>query len=57
VPDSLAINGSPGLYEQVWFAHMKPMVPKELVWSGISSVNGGELSQRRLADRQFKQLK
>lgn len=41
-PGSLAGDGSPGLYETVWLEEMQPLVPTaDLVWSGISSVNGG----------------
>lgn len=45
-PDSRAIDGSPGLYEQVWLKHMKPLVPKELVWSGTSNVRGGKTTDQ-----------
>ncbi|KFY29927.1 hypothetical protein V493_02206 [Pseudogymnoascus sp. VKM F-4281 (FW-2241)] len=40
-PGSLAADGSPGLYETVWLDQMQPLLPTDLVWNGISSVNGG----------------
>ncbi|KFX86136.1 hypothetical protein V490_09208 [Pseudogymnoascus sp. VKM F-3557] len=42
-PGSKAADGSPGLYDTVWLEEMQPLVPTaDLVWSGISSVNGGQ---------------
>lgn len=42
-PGSKAGDGSPGLYDTVWLEEMQPLVPTaDLVWSGISSVNGGQ---------------
>lgn len=45
-PTSKAADGSPGLYETVWLKVIQPLVPKQLAWSGISSVNGGPLSEK-----------
>jgi endoglucanase len=43
-PGSKAAGGAPSLYDTVWVPTIQPLVPKELQWSGISSVNGGPLS-------------
>ncbi|KAF2248039.1 glycoside hydrolase family 5 protein [Trematosphaeria pertusa] len=45
-PTSKASDGSPGLYETVWLKTLQPLVPKQLVWSGMSSVNGGNLTTK-----------
>ncbi|KAF2179216.1 glycoside hydrolase family 5 protein [Zopfia rhizophila CBS 207.26] len=45
-PTSKASDGSAGLYETVWLKTIQPLVPKQLVWSGISSVNGGTASAK-----------
>jgi endoglucanase len=45
-PSSKAADGSPGLYETVWKKTIQPLVPKQLVWNGTSSVNGGALSPK-----------
>ncbi|ORX97100.1 glycoside hydrolase family 5 protein [Clohesyomyces aquaticus] len=45
-PTSKAADGSPGLYQTVWLKVIQPLVPKQLVWSGISSVSGGKLSTK-----------
>ncbi|KAF2709219.1 glycoside hydrolase family 5 protein [Pleomassaria siparia CBS 279.74] len=45
-PASKAADGGPGLYETLWLKVIQPLVPKQLVWSGISSVNGGIVSTK-----------
>jgi endoglucanase len=39
-PDSLASDGSPGMYETVWLAEIEPLLPTTLQSSGISNLNG-----------------
>ncbi|KAF2471899.1 glycoside hydrolase family 5 protein [Lindgomyces ingoldianus] len=45
-PTSKASDGSPGLYETVWLKTIQPLVPKQLVWSGMSSVKGGTVTTK-----------
>lgn len=44
-PGSKAADGSPGLYDTVWLKEMQPLLPTDLVWSGISNVNGNSGEQ------------
>ncbi|KFY89944.1 hypothetical protein V498_06244 [Pseudogymnoascus sp. VKM F-4517 (FW-2822)] len=39
-PGSKAADGGPSLYDTVWLKQMLPKLPTDLVWSGISNVNG-----------------
>lgn len=39
-PESLASDGSPGMYETVWLAEIEPLLPTNLQKSGISNLNG-----------------
>jgi endoglucanase len=39
-PDSLASDGSPGMYETVWLAEIEPLLPTNLQETGISNLNG-----------------
>lgn len=45
-PGSKAEDGSPGLYDTVWKPTILPHVPKELQWSGLATVDGGEVSAK-----------
>ncbi|KAH8682958.1 glycoside hydrolase family 5 protein [Tricladium varicosporioides] len=45
-PGSKASDGSPGMYETVWLKTIQPLLPKKLVWSGMSSVKGGALTTK-----------
>ena len=39
-PGSTTSTGQPGLYDTVWTPLIQPKVPKDLKWSGVSSVGG-----------------
>lgn len=39
-PDSLASDGSPGMYETVWLKEIEPLLPSTLQKTGISNING-----------------
>jgi len=39
-PNSVAADGSPGLYETVWLKAIQKLVPKNLQRNGISSIHG-----------------
>lgn len=39
-PDSLASDGSPGMYETVWLKEIEPLLPSNLQKTGISNING-----------------
>ncbi|KAI0909933.1 glycoside hydrolase family 5 protein [Ustulina deusta] len=43
-PGSTAADGSPGLYDTVWLPVFQPLVPEALQWSGMATVDGGELT-------------
>ncbi|TGJ78512.1 hypothetical protein E0Z10_g10257 [Xylaria hypoxylon] len=45
-PGSKAGDGGPGLYDTVWLPVLQPLVPKLLQWSGLATVDGGELSTK-----------
>ncbi|KAH7377975.1 putative endoglucanase 1 [Cadophora sp. MPI-SDFR-AT-0126] len=40
-PGSTAADGSPGLYTTIWVNQIQKLLPKTLVWKGVSSVTGG----------------
>ncbi|KAK0618992.1 glycoside hydrolase family 5 protein [Immersiella caudata] len=45
-PGSKAADGGPSLYDTIWVPVLSKKIPSKLQWSGISSVNGGELTSR-----------
>lgn len=45
-PGSKAAGGSPSLYDTVWIPVIQKKVPAKLQWSGPSSVDGGELTEK-----------
>jgi len=44
-PYSVASDGSPGLYTTVWLDVIQKILPSKLQWSGLTSVNGGALTE------------
>jgi endoglucanase len=45
-PGSLAADGSPGFYSTVWLGEIQKLLPKQLQWSGVSSIKGGALTTK-----------
>ncbi|KAK0720150.1 glycoside hydrolase family 5 protein [Lasiosphaeris hirsuta] len=45
-PGSKAADGGPSLYDTIWLPVIAKKVPAKLQWSGLASVNGGELTSR-----------
>lgn len=39
-PNSVASDGSPGLYTTVWLPLIQPLLPGSLQWTGVAHVNG-----------------
>ena len=40
-PGSKGADGSPGLYTTIWFNQIQKLLPKTLVWKGVTSLTGG----------------
>ncbi|KAG4415234.1 hypothetical protein IFR04_011645 [Cadophora malorum] len=40
-PGSKGADGSPGLYTTIWVNQIQKLLPKALVWKGVTSLTGG----------------